>query len=129
MNNRKLINRADLIFIGTAAVLALLIYILVIGRPAPAVGLHAEITYHGRTVATLPLENDTVVSLAEHPPIRFIIEDGRIAFYSSDCPDQVCVRRGFLHLPGQSFACMPNRVVLTVIDPAQAEGGIDIFLE
>jgi len=127
MNNRKLINRKDFIFVGIAVALALCIYIFVIGRPNLAP--QAEIRLHGRTVKTISLENNSTFTLAEYPAIRFIINDGRIAFYSSDCPDQICVRRGFLHLPGQSAVCLPNRVVLTIIDVANGESDIDVFLD
>jgi len=127
MDNRKLINHKDFIFIGIAAMLAVCIYIFAVGRPSEH--LQAEIRQHGRITKMITLEEDAIFPLDEHPAIRFIVHDGRVAFYSSDCPDQICVRRGFLHLPGQSAVCLPNRVVLTIVDFANGESDIDVFLD
>ena len=126
MDKRKLINRYDLLIMGIAVVLALCVYLFFFANRA---AVQAEVRMHGRTVQTITLEEDKVFSLAEHPAIQFIVSNGRIAFYKSDCPDQICVRNGFLHLVGQSSVCLPNRVVLTIVSLADDEDGIDFFID
>ena len=46
------------------------------------------------------------------PNVVFEVRDGQIAFVKSDCPDQVCVRVGFIGRSGQMAACLPNGFVL-----------------
>lgn len=57
-----------------------------------------------------------------------LTSDGGIAFASSDCPDKICVRSGVLRFPGQSAACLPNRVVIRLFSTHEAEraGNADV---
>ena len=49
------------------------------------------------------------------PNVIFEVRDGRIAFIKSDCPDQICVRAGFIGQAGQMAACLPNGLVLSLL--------------
>jgi hypothetical protein len=60
------------------------------------------------------LTNDTEFALIENPNVRFRVLRGAIAFVQSDCPDKVCVHSGFLNMPGQTAACLPNKVLLYI---------------
>lgn len=42
-------------------------------------------------------------------------EAGKVCVQSSDCPDQICVRTGWLSFAGQTAVCLPLKVVLKVI--------------
>ena len=42
------------------------------------------------------------------------IQDHRIHFLSSDCPDHLCIGFGWLDSELQSAVCMPNRVAVTI---------------
>ena len=128
MDNRRLINHKDYILIGAVILLALCVYAFSMLNRADA-SIQAEIQMDGRVVQTLSLGEDIIFPLSKHPGIEFIVENGRIAFYKSDCPDHICVRSGFLHLPGQMAVCLPNRVVLTIVGMAENGDGADIFLD
>lgn len=55
-------------------------------------------------------------SLDGVPNVTFeTYDDGSIAFASSDCPDQVCVRTGRLSAPGQFAACLPNGLYVKIV--------------
>ena len=43
-------------------------------------------------------------------------QPGRIRVESADCPDQVCVRTGPTDQTASPIACLPNRLVIQVID-------------
>ena len=129
MDKRKLINRSDFMLIGIVVILAFCIYALFSLTRTSGVYLQAEIRVDGRVVQTLNLYDDAIITLTEHPAIQFIVNNGRIAFYKSDCPDQICVRNGFLHLAGHMSVCLPNRVVLAVVSLTEDGDGIDIFLD
>jgi hypothetical protein len=44
----------------------------------------------------------------------FEISGGRVRMVSSDCPDKVCVRTGWVSRAGQVIVCIPNRIILRV---------------
>lgn len=129
MDKRKFICKKDFFVIGIAALLALSVYVYTAIIKADATGTQAKISWRENVVVTVSLEEDKVFSLAEHPAVKFIVSNGRIAFYKSDCPDQICVRNGFLYVSGQNAICLPNRVVLTIVGTTSSEYGIDFFLD
>ncbi|MCL2285308.1 MAG: NusG domain II-containing protein [Firmicutes bacterium] len=129
MDKRKLISTTELFVIGVVVILALCVYVFSTIIRANDTGIQAEIRMYGEIVKTISLDEDVVFSLAEHSAIEFIVQSGRIAFYKSDCPDQICVRNGFLHIAGQSSVCLPNRVVLFIVNPVCDGDGIDFFLD
>lgn len=44
------------------------------------------------------------------------VEKGRIRFKEADCPDQICVRRGWLQNPGDMAVCLPNKAVIRITE-------------
>ncbi len=70
----------------------------------------------------------------ELPPMFIGIEaDGGVRVAASDCPDQYCVRRGVCRKAGDFAACVPNKVVLTLIpagdhEADKADSGIDMVV-
>jgi hypothetical protein len=45
---------------------------------------------------------------------QLVYEAGRIRFAQADCPDQICVRTGWISRPGQLAACVPGRLILKI---------------
>jgi len=77
-------------------------------------GTYAEIYYYGDKVKTVNLSRDQEFSLPRAPQVIFTVKHNAIAFTYSDCPDQVCVREGWLSGQGQFAACLPNGLSLWV---------------
>ncbi len=63
----------------------------------------------------------TVTSLIE-------VEEGKIRFKDSDCPEKICVKTGWISRPGQVAVCLPGGVVIKIIGENQYEEMIDIYL-
>ena len=61
------------------------------------------------------------------PNVIFEVADGQIAFVKSDCPDQICVRTGFISRGGQMAACLPNGLVLSILS-MEDYSELDIFV-
>jgi hypothetical protein len=101
-------------------VLPLCAYYLYASRVSRGGGGYAEISVDGSVDAVISLDGDAVYSPEGMPAVRIAVRGGAVGFVSSDCPDKICVRSGFLRIPGQSAVCLPNRVVLRV-----ASGGGD----
>lgn len=69
---------------------------------------------------TLSLSENTQQTLvgADGHTLMIAIEDGRACVLQADCPDQVCVRTGWLSRHGDTAACLPAGILLYV----EAEG-------
>ncbi len=44
-----------------------------------------------------------------------VADNGRVRIAEADCPDQVCVRTGWVSLAPQQIVCLPYRVVIKVV--------------
>ena len=45
-----------------------------------------------------------------------IISDGKADMESADCPNQICVHHSAISHTGETIVCLPNRVVIEVIE-------------
>lgn len=41
-------------------------------------------------------------------------EPKRVAITKANCSDQVCIRRGWIHKPGQTIVCLPHKVLVEI---------------
>lgn len=55
------------------------------------------------------------------------VPDQGIAIVESSCPDQICVRTGYINKAGQSVVCVPNQVMLGLLSD-QGKGDVDAIL-
>ena len=44
-----------------------------------------------------------------------LVEPNRICITDSDCPDRICVRRGWLTSGGAPIVCLPHRLVIQCV--------------
>lgn len=62
---------------------------------------------------------------------HYILEwqEGRIRFAEADCPDQICVRTGWISRSGDMAACVPGQLVLRVEgEPPASDDGLDVII-
>jgi len=54
-----------------------------------------------------------------------------IEIIEAQCPDQICVRTGFIRKAGQSIVCVPNEVMvaLQTAEPTKDKGDVDAILQ
>lgn len=45
-----------------------------------------------------------------------IISDGKADMESADCPNQICVHHGAISHTGETIVCLPNRVVIEIVE-------------
>lgn len=77
----------------------------------------ALISIDGEAVQEINLNTapDQQIDLSEYGVnVVLEIQDHRIHFLSSDCPDHLCIGFGWLDSELQSAVCMPNRVAVTI---------------
>ena len=55
------------------------------------------------------------------------VENGRIAFKSSSCPDKTCIHTGWLKNAGDISVCIPNKVIVKI--EGTKDSDVDIIAE
>lgn len=77
---------------------------------------YVKIKIDGKVFGEINLDEDEEISLGEHNRIR--IEDGEVSMIWADCPDQICVEHPNISKNHESIICLPNKVILEIVDKA-----------
>lgn len=87
-------------------------------------GAKAVITLDGKVYATLPLSENTSLTVEDGLSgyNRIVVEDGTVFVSEADCSNQVCVNTAAISKNGQVIACIPHALVITV---TAADGEVD----
>ena len=121
MAEKKRGHRGDLILIGGILVIALLAF--AVTRLMSGTGAYVEIQVAGETVTTLPLGKNTTYDIeginGGHNYLT--IEDGEAYLTDATCPDGLCIDMGPISKNRESMICLPNQVVVQVIDENASE--------
>ena len=72
------------------------------------------------------LQEDCVIEIGDTNECQ--IKGGKVTMLYGDCPDQVCVHSAAISKNGQAIICMPNKVVLEIID-GKEDDQIDIMVK
>ena len=113
---KSLWNKKDLLFITAILLAAGLAFLFF--RPQPSESLsRAEISVDGKTAMELDLSEDQVLTVdgAGGGYNRIQVRDGAVSVLEASCPDKVCVHTGTVRYPGETIVCLPNRMIVTVI--------------
>ncbi|MCD8370253.1 MAG: NusG domain II-containing protein [Clostridiales bacterium] len=88
-------------------------------RQAPAT--RVEISVDGSVVATYPLDDEVDVILDTYAggTNHLVIHDGAAEVTEASCPDHVCVAQGRISQNGELIVCLPNRLIVRVVEPNQ----------
>ncbi|MDR1532502.1 MAG: NusG domain II-containing protein [Clostridiales bacterium] len=111
---RHWFKKNDLFIIGGILLAAAVLYICRSYLAGSGGEVFGEIYVKGRFAMRVSLAEDAEFSLPGRENVGFTVKNGAIAFTRSDCPDQTCVRSGFLHQPGQVAACLPNGLSIKI---------------
>ena len=90
-----------------------------------------EVSFDGTKILTLRLDADTSLNLNEinptFPNIKIVVENGYVYVKSADCHDNICVRTGKINSKYQSIVCLPNKLVVYIVDD-NTESNIDVVM-
>lgn len=75
----------------------------------------AVVTYNGNTVAEIPLERSGTYTIEGDLTATLVVENGKIRFVDSQCPDRICEAFGWIGNPGESAICAPARLAVQII--------------
>jgi len=54
------------------------------------------------------------------------ITPGSVRVVDSPCPEKICVKTGSISRPGETIACLPNRVFVVIRGASREEGAGDV---
>ena len=106
--------------------------LLLPGRGSADAAYTACLYQDGELIREIPLDSVTepyrfTVTAKDGGTNTVEVRPGSIGILSADCPDQICVRQGFLDRPFLPITCLPHRLVIRLkenLPPADAPDGI-----
>ena len=83
----------------------------------------AVVTVDGVEYGRYPLSEDhtETIRFEDGSYNRFAIQDGYVSMPEASCPDQICVHQKAISRNGESIICLPNKIVLKIVDGEEAE--------
>ena len=112
MTDRKLITKKDAVVITALVCVALALFLFV--RLGKSNAVKAVITVDGKEVKTVELSSAENETITLDNGIEILIENGKIGFVKSDCPDKICIKSGMLSHSGEAAACLPHKTVISL---------------
>lgn len=119
----------DFYIVGMIIILA--VFSIMIFAFADYDGAKAVVMRHGSVMYEIDLgsvteriELETISTFNE----VIVVEDGKIRFEKSECPDQVCVRTGWISRPGQVAVCLPAGIIIKIVGEEKNDD-VDILLK
>lgn len=125
---RKFIKKSDIIIIISIIIIASIFYFINTKFINSEKNIKAEITINNEKKYIVDLNEDKIFYLNENQNIMFEIKNKKIRFESSDCPDKICVKTGFIGKKGQSAVCLPNKVSIKIISDNKTNNDIDVII-
>ena len=108
----KLFRKNDLIVIAAAVLAALL---LLIPSLIKKDSLTATVYADGTVIKEIELDKvEAAYTFSPKDGTVIEVENGRIRFSSAVCRDKLCVGSGWLDRNGQTAACLPERIVISI---------------
>ena len=109
----------DFILIGAILILALLSYGIMNfwQRSNTHDDAYVEVKIDGQVYATYPLNEDRqeIIETGDGEYNTLVIKDGQADITEATCPDKICVKHRGIHYSGESIACLPHKLSVTVV--------------
>ena len=85
------------------------------------------ISIDGEEKSEYPLKEDGVYLLegSHLGTNKLVIKDGKAYIEEASCPDKQCMKQGKISKAGEMLVCLPNRVVIKIVDANEEEPIID----
>lgn len=85
---------------------------------SPAAQSEAVISVDGKVVKTVKLDgHQEQLTIDGNSGYNIVqVEGKQVRIIESNCPDQLCVKQGWISRAPQQIVCLPNRIVVKVIN-------------
>ncbi|MCC8150960.1 MAG: NusG domain II-containing protein [Lachnospiraceae bacterium] len=93
-------------------------------------GNQVRITVNGEEYGVYDLEQDQEIPIEIDGEVAntLVIKDGEADMIEADCPDQICVNTAAISVKNETIVCLPNKVVVEVIE-SEAESELDVIAQ
>ena len=95
------------------ALLLIGIVLLFVLRGRSSEGSYVLIMYQNEEKARFSLTSNGVYDINDGKN-KIEILDGKVRMIYADCPDELCIRQGWIEYDGQSIICLPNKITVMV---------------
>lgn len=95
------------------ALLLIGIVLLFVLRGRSSEGSYVLIMYQNDEKARFSLTSNGVYDINDGKN-KIEILDGKVRMIDADCPDELCIRQGWIEYDGQSIICLPNKITVMV---------------
>lgn len=91
-------------------------------------GAAAVVKVDGNVVEELDLKRDNMIEVAGYNGgvNKIEVKDGKVRMTYADCPDELCVKTGWISKTGETIVCLPHRVVVEITGEG---GGVDSIVQ
>ncbi len=112
---RVRLNRADMVILLLTMMLLFWVYNRLWFNPSSGKADYLVIQIEAQAPVQYPLNQNRLLELDGRKGKSIIeIRQGKARFIHSACRNQFCVFHGWLSTPGDTTACLPNRISITV---------------
>ena len=127
MNMKSLKNDFKLLAIILGAGLILLLLTRILPQKK---GTAAIVSVDGKVYCTLPLSNDTSLTVSTDYGTNVVtVKGGKVFVESADCPDKICVGHRAVNSGNESIVCLPHRLVIEITDSNPEDVNFDAVSE
>jgi hypothetical protein len=85
----------------------------------------ATISAEGKVLRTIDLDpsggKQTLQITGRLGPATVEVDGGKIRMLKANCPEQICVKQGWIKDPGASIVCLPGEIIIHIDGPADVD--------
>ena len=111
MNRKHTTLVRDTLLILTLLLIGIILLFVLRGRSNE--GSYVIIMYQNEEEARFSLTSDGIYDI-NNGKNRIEILGGKVRMTYADCPDELCIRQGWIEYDGQSIICLPNKITVMV---------------
>ena len=128
MDKNKKKRKHDIVLGLILLSVALILFVIDLTNISPDTGnKKVVVSVDGKKTAEYPLKKDATYELSgSHLGTNtLVIKSGKAYISEANCPDKQCMKQGKISKTGEMLVCLPNRVVVKIIDSKKDEPVID----
>ena len=111
MNRKHTTLVRDTLLIITLLLIGIILLFVLRGRSNE--GSYVIIMYQNEEKARFSLASDGIYNI-NNGKNKIEILGGKVRMTYADCPDELCIRQGWIEFDGQSIICLPNKITVMV---------------
>lgn len=128
MDKNKKKRKHDIVLGLILLSVALILFVIDLTNISPDTGnKKVVVSVDGKKTAEYPLKKDATYELSgSHLGTNtLVIRSGKAYISEANCPDKQCMKQGKISRTGEMLVCLPNRVVVKIVDRKNDEPVID----